>query len=55
MMQLVFRCPFCKAPAFRTRYMLWRHMHECMRKRKQDDPTVALNQNNLAVVSIANS
>lgn len=54
-MQPVFRCPFCKEPAFRTRYMLWRHMHECMQKKKQYEPTVGINQDDLAVVSLASS
>jgi hypothetical protein len=35
--------------------MLWKHIHECIKKRQEYNPTTGLNQEELAVVSIANN
>ncbi|MCW3999459.1 MAG: hypothetical protein NWE93_04405 [Candidatus Bathyarchaeota archaeon] len=36
MQQANYKCPFCdEAPAWRTRYMLWKHMHQCLQRLKQ--------------------
>jgi hypothetical protein len=49
----MFTCPFCDAPAWRTRYMLWKHIHECLRKKQQYNPTAGINPEESAVVNIA--
>ncbi|HSV48754.1 MAG TPA: hypothetical protein VLH35_00435 [Candidatus Acidoferrales bacterium] len=38
MAQPIYECPFCDAPAWRTRYTLWKHIHECLRKKRDYIP-----------------
>ncbi|MGE5556008.1 MAG: hypothetical protein ACM3UY_07095 [Methanocella sp.] len=34
MNQPIYECPFCDDSAWRSRYLLWRHIHECLRKQQ---------------------
>ncbi|MCW3996016.1 MAG: hypothetical protein NWE98_07705 [Candidatus Bathyarchaeota archaeon] len=55
MTQPLFTCPFCDAPPWRTRYMLWKHMHECLRKKQQTYNAASdLRHEELTVISAAN-
>jgi hypothetical protein len=38
----VFVCPFCDAPAWRSRYVLWWHMHGCICQLKQQEAPLAV-------------
>lgn len=40
LLEPVYVCPFCDAPAWRSRYVFWWHMHECLCKVKQQDALV---------------
>lgn len=38
--QPMYECPFCDTSAWRTRMMLWKHMHECLRRKQEYIPDV---------------
>ncbi|NLF89053.1 hypothetical protein GX563_09555 [Candidatus Bathyarchaeota archaeon] len=40
MAQPIYSCPFCNHPPWRTRYMLWKHIHECLRMQREYIPDV---------------
>ncbi len=50
--QPMFECPFCAAPAWRTRYMLWKHMHECMRKKMFEQVVDVKTKDAIAVMAV---
>ncbi|MFA5573044.1 MAG: hypothetical protein GX799_03910 [Crenarchaeota archaeon] len=44
MHQPMYECPFCNEPALRTRYLFWRHIHECLRKQATLMPDITIPQ-----------
>jgi hypothetical protein len=49
--QASFKCPFCDAPAWHTRLMLWKHLHMCIRNNCGYNPTVGVNSEVAVVTS----